>query len=383
MIQLFKALYLLLETLYKAKLYSLKPIIMKIYAVLFLLISFAVSAQKTIETRRIITIKGNDTTIINTTTETMDSVIEHNMKSLYGINDGGKGSDSKIEVQVFVDSIFKGDSQTKILLNGFPEDTIRVKLGSKKIIVIDDEEQNENTTRQIIIDEDVSDQKKTLEIEKSIDLDDFVSNDYAHYAGFGLGINGLLNSNDKLAQEIDAPFLQLDYARSINLQFNFAEKRFPVYKEYVGITTGMGLQWNRYALNKNVDLVNASDSIYGVNNTLLNYTKNNLRSLYFQVPMLLDINTCTDVDKSWHFSFGVVGGLRVASSWKTKWEDNGNGRKAKTKDDYHLNPFCVNALMQVGYGHANLFVQYGFSQVFEKSKGPDFNPISAGLFFNF
>jgi hypothetical protein len=59
----------------------------------------------------------------------------------------------------------------------------------------------------------------------------FASSDYAHYAGFGIGVNGFMNANDRIALKEDAPFLELDFAKSLNFQFNVLEKRFAIYHE--------------------------------------------------------------------------------------------------------------------------------------------------------
>jgi hypothetical protein len=235
-------------------------------------------------------------------------------------------------------------------------DTTRIKLRKKTIIIIeDDDEDDEKGDR----------------------------NGEGHWTGFGINTNGFLNADGKIAIGDAAGFLELDHARSIGFNFNLVEKRFPIFREYVGLTTGLGIQWNRFALKNNVDVMVSADSTYGVENTTVDFKKNVLRSTYLQIPLLLEITTNKDNDKAWHISAGVVGGIRIGSSLKTKWEDAGKTNKDKVISNYNFNPFDAHATAIIGYGDINLYVNYGLTQVFEKDKGPNFSPVSAGILFNF
>lgn len=236
-------------------------------------------------------------------------------------------------------------------------DTTRIKLRKKTIVIIE-------------VNDDEDDEKGDR-------------NGEGHWAGFGINTNGFLNADGKIATGDAAGFLELDHARSIGFNFNLVEKRFPIFREYVGLTTGLGIQWNRFALKNNVDVMVSADSTYGVENTTVDYKKNVLRSTYLQIPLLLEITTNKDNDKAWHISAGVVGGIRIGSSLKTKWEDAGKTNKDRVKSNYNFNPFEAHATAIVGYGDISLYVNYGLTQVFEKDKGPNYAPVSAGILLNF
>ena len=240
-------------------------------------------------------------------------------------------------------------------------DTTRIKLGKKTIVIIEDDDDEERG----------DDDERGDRIREG------------HWAGFGINTNGFLNADGKIATGDAAGFLELDHARSIGFNFNLVEKRFPIFREYVGLTTGLGIQWNRFALKNNVDVMVSADSTYGVENTTVDYKKNVLRSTYLQIPLLLEITTNKDNDKAWHISAGVVGGIRIGSSLKTKWEDAGKTNKDRVKSNYNLNPFEAHATAIVGYGDISLYVNYGLTQVFEKDKGPNYAPVSAGILVNF
>ena len=356
------------------------------HVLFYVLFCTALTFGQTLESHKIIIINNGDTTVISSDPNSIDSLIEFNMKSMYGIGNDMERVFQDVQVEVFIDSIINQSA----FLREEPADTVRVKMGNKRIVVIEKDKKGDKSQRKIIIDEDVSERNDQIHREEDKDYglkDDkdegFFKNQHASWAGFGIGLNSFMNSNDRFFSESDAPFLVLDYAKSVNVQFNVWDKRFPIYQEFIGVTTGLGFQWNRYGLEKNVDISANADSIYAMNNVAVNYTKNVLRSTYLQIPLLLEFNSNKSEHKNWHLSLGVVGGVRIASSWKTKWEDDGKPLKAKTKDDFNFNSLSANAYAQIGYGNVGLFVQYGLLDVFRPGKGPALSPISGGICFNF
>ena len=325
---------------------------------------------------RIITINGNDTTIIDLDQQIgqLDSIIESTMLKVFS---DSSYSNLNQKFEIIIDTLITSNSKE---LN--PEDTTKLKLGNKRIMIIEDKQIDKkgDRDRRIIIDEDVTKDEKIFKDDEEEEPEE---NDFAHWAGIGIFSNGFSNSAGKIASKDDSYFLELDYTKSIGFNLNLLEKRFPVYKEYIGVTTGLGFQFNHYALKNNVDLNVSKDSTFGTENTTLDFRKNALRATYLQAPLLLEFNTNSDPEKSWHLSAGVVGGIRIGSSWKTKWEDDGKTRKEKVKSNFNLNPFQAYATAIVGYHNVNLYVNYGLTQLFEKGKGPAFSPVNAGVLFNF
>ena len=363
------------------------------------LFTYGFLGAQVISTEKQIIVEGKDTTTIikdvlegNRERQTIIQTADSSIMTIEYLTDGSQKQ-----------TIIQGEDTTIIFSNQSNEisiedlhdiqiddksDSTKIKLGKMKIVIIEDKNKGKKGEKKVIIDEKViidndGDIQNEDQAKKDDDDEDHPEKAEAHWAGIGVNSNGFLNADGKLSTNSDAPFLELDYAKSIGINFNFAEKRFPIFREYIGLTTGLGIQWNRYALKNNVDLASNNDSIYGVNNTTLDYKKNLLRATYLQAPLLLEFNTNKDPKKSWHLSAGVVGGLRIGSSWKTKWEDDGKTRKEKVRSAYHLNPFQAYAMAMIGYHNVNLYVNYGLTQLFEKGKGPKFSPVSAGVMFNF
>ena len=352
----------------------------------FLFSGLALFAQQN-ETKKIVKIQGNDTTIIviNGRIEEMDSVLTEQMKNIY-INDSTfLGART---VDVFIDTTILRSSA-----NG--SDTTQIKIGNMKIVILESKDLKSlegdlpKGQRKIIIDEKViieNDEQIVLNEEHNWDPDNDCSDESgdgnAIWAGIGINANGFLKPDNQFPTATELGFLTLDPAKSIGLQVNFAEKRFPIIKDYLGVVTGLGFQWNRYALKGAYDLTVVNDTLVGLN-TGLNYSKNVLSSTYLQAPLLLQISTSKHPNQAWNISAGVVGGIRVGARQEQKWETDGKKNKDKTKDDFQFNPFQASLMATVGYGDWSLYVTYGLSDVFNEGAALKARGVNAGILLSF
>ena len=78
---------------------------------------------------------------------------------------------------------------------------------------------------------------------------------------------------------------------------------------------------------------------------------------------------------SFHVSGGVVGGVRIASHTKIIC----NGAKSKSKGDFYINPFKVDAIAKIGWGVINLYGTYSLTEMFRHDKGPVVYPFEVGI----
>lgn len=363
----------------------------------FLLSSLALFAQQN-ETKKIVRIEGNDTTIIliNSRIDQMDSMLTEEMKKVYI-------SDSMFtRVDVFMDTTILGSAA-----NG--SDTTQIKIGNMKIVILEGKELKDldqlkalegelpKGQRKIIIDERViiendderivlNDGKDSYTFEKEFGndcKDDETTGDgNAIWAGIGINANGFMNANKQLASTTELSFLTLDPSKSIGFQLNFAEKRFPIIKDYLGVVTGLGFQWNRYSIKGDYDFNVVNDTLVATA-TGINYTKNTLSSAYLQAPLLLQISTSKNPNKAWNISAGIVGGVRVDARQIQKWEADDKKNKDKTKDDFQFNPFQASLMAAVGYGDWSLYMTYGLSDVFNEGSAPKVRGVNAGILLSF
>ena len=355
----------------------------------FLFAGFALFAQQN-ETKKIVKIQGNDTTVImiNGRIDQMDSMLTEEMKSIY-LNDS-----MVTRVDVFMDTTILRSS-----VDG-SSDTTQIKIGNMKIVILESKDlkdldqlkalegPNGKGQRKIIIDEKViieNDEEQYAEewnSENNCDGCETTGDGNAIWSGLGINANGFLNTSNQIATDSELGFLTLDPAKSIGLQVNLAEKRFPIIKDYLGVVTGLGIQWNRYSLKGSYDLGVVNDTLIGIN-TGVNYTKNVLTSSYLQAPLLLQISTNKNPEKAWNISAGVVGGIRIDARQEQKWEADGKKNKDKTKDDFQFNPFQASLMATVGYGDWSLYMTYGLTDVFNEGSAPKVRGVNAGILLSF
>lgn len=240
-------------------------------------------------------------------------------------------------------------------------DTVRMNIGTREVIII----KSSSTT---VVDVEGGEKKKKE-----------YSND-GRWAGVDFGINMLMNNQFQTKFPADKHW-ENDPSKSFNWNLNLFDRRINLYKDYVGITTGLGFNFTQVGFKNNRLLKENADSIWSVIDTVNNYSKNKLRATYLQVPLLLEFNTNSDPDKSFHFLAGVIGGVRIGSSMKTKIA-SGN-TKERTKGTFGLNPFKLDATVRAGYGDWGIYANYALISMFDKEKTTEVYPLSFGISFSF
>lgn len=347
--------------------------------ILLLAINSALFSQK--NENRIIHISGGDTLImdLNGMTGNLDSLIEKTLKSFYKIEEDGSN-----RIEFSFDTLFTKEFNIQMEKDNAStvKDTVKIKLGNMNIVIIEDKVDNnktkKNQERKIIIDQEIRLEDKDKNA-KSLKLKESDKVVHSYWTGLSYGINGMLNSKGEFTSSKDADFLAFNYAKSYEIQFNFAEKRFPIFKEYIGVSTGLGLKWNRFTLENNSIQLNYNDTLVFASPSANQYKRSTLRSAYLQAPLLLEFSSNKKQNKAWHLSIGLVGGLRIGSSWRSK---TGND-VTNIKGDFNFRPFTASALAIIGYDDVSMYVNYGLSNLFDKNAAPQTKAVSAGIMLNF
>jgi len=205
--------------------------------------------------------------------------------------------------------------------------------------------------------------------------------DFEHWAGFSIGVNGLLTPDATTKMAKPYSYLDLNYSRCINVQLNFFQHNFHLYKNYINLVTGFGIEWRRYMLENNTTLRPDSSFTWGNIDTsnFYSYNKNLFKSTMVQVPLLLDFNTNRNSNKAFHITVGVIGQFMVDSKTKQKLENNSNEFTKVRKDSYNMSPISVKAHASVGYSDFTVFAEYNITPLFDKGEGPQVYPFVAGV----
>ena len=198
-------------------------------------------------------------------------------------------------------------------------DTTRFTVGSMEFIIVDrdtmmveatDENGNKN-----------GDDNKKFHKHKD-------NGDLTYWSGFEVGINLLMNN--QFENSFTESHLQMDPANSFSYSFNFFEKRIRFGTDHIGLVTGLGFTNSRFGFkDDHLRLASNADSTYGVYDSTLTsgFNINQLRVNYFNIPILIHINTSKYEKKNFHLSFGIIGGVRMSSKVKYKYDVLGGETK--------------------------------------------------------
>lgn len=254
-------------------------------------------------------------------------------------------------------------------------DTTRLKLGNTTILIIENEngemevtdENGDEIDGDVIIDDEENHRPRTSD---------------AHWAGIDFGF-GLMMNRDYETNFADHPYWENDPARSNTWNINFLEHKFNFGTPYVGLTTGLGLNFTSLAFKQNYVVSSSADTIFAVIDTVTTYSKNKLKASYLTIPLLLEFNTSSDDDRSFYLAGGVVAGVKLTSKIKREGDIDGDKFKQKERGSYNLNPFKLDAAVRMGYGSFGLFANYSLTSLFEEDKTIGVHPLTFGVSLNF
>ena len=203
-----------------------------------------------------------------------------------------------------------------------------------------------------------------------------------HWAGIGWGFANIADQNYKI-NNING--LSLKSESSNEFFVNLIEKIVPLYRNNLGITTGLGFDWHNYYLDRNQHLAEVNDKTAVYDAPVgINYEYSRLRTFHITVPVLLEWQPTIGRDHNFFVSAGVIGGVNTFASYKVKYID-ANGNKVTAEEGRGLNtaPLSLDFYSQIGYGSFNVFAKYSPFSIFQSEKGPDVRAVSLGMVLNF
>ena len=201
-----------------------------------------------------------------------------------------------------------------------------------------------------------------------------------HWAGIHFGFNGFSNQN-YIGYQTD--FMKNDFFSSNSTFVNPIQQSisFQSNKNTFGLTTGLGLQFQSYRLDKNTTIqINDAGKILPNTINFDDNQKSKLSIFYITLPLLAEIQIpVKNYENRYYFSAGIYTGLRVNSYTKIKYREDGKKEKLKTPGDYSLNKFKYGIMLRTGYRWVNFFGTYDLLPLFEKEKGPEITPFTIGF----
>ena len=247
------------------------------------------------------------------------------------------------------------DSET-----GEVKDTTKIKMKNSTVIIINEENPEVDDWK----DDEWEDRNRKYEL--------------TNWSGVDFGFNGFLDSDgESLGDSLG--YLEVNPFGSRSFSINFWEAKIRLVKDYVGITTGAGIQWNNYRLKNDYTLANVSDSLVAFQDSTISLNKNKFRTTWVNVPLLLEFNTSLKKEKSFSIAAGFVGGFNLESMYKQKYKQDGEKFKTSVKNDFNVEPFRLEGMVRLGYGNFNMFATLQLTELFEKNTGPEIYPFSVGV----
>lgn len=230
----------------------------------------------------------------------------------------------------------------------------------------------------------------SFNLEGDNEFDDSEETKYEpHWASFDLGFVSMFRLNEQTNSRFDTDFgandyWQIDPVKSVAINFNFLEYKLPIFKQYLGLTTGLGYGLTSLGLRNNYLIQHSNDTVFCVSDTIQSYKTNTLAMHRLTLPLLLEFTTKPEAKKSFYLAAGVIGAWRFAStSTQTGEYANGDKFTNNTSSRFNLQHFSLDATVRAGFGkYLGAFVEYSLTPLFKKGSTIAIYPLRFGLSIN-
>lgn len=201
-----------------------------------------------------------------------------------------------------------------------------------------------------------------------------------HWAGIGWGFANISDQN----RINNVAGISIKSESSNEFFINLIEKILPIYRNNLGLTTGVGFDWHNYFLDMNMRLTEV-DGVTGVYDapTGVNYKYSKLRTFHITVPLMLEWQPAFGKNHDFFISAGAIGGVNTFTSYKVKYQDAAGKTINEGERGLNAAPLSLDFCAQIGYGSFSVFAKYSPFGIFQSEKGPDVRAVSLGLMLNF
>jgi hypothetical protein len=169
-------------------------------------------------------------------------------------------------------------------------------------------------------------------------------------------------------------------------------RRIHVTPRRVRLAVGVAIGQSVFNFAQNIDLSVVNDTVGGLRNDTLFYSKNQIRSTQFQIPILVQLRlggkpegkkTLGDKDELVNpirVSFGIIPSIMLKGDLKRKYTVQETQFTEVKKANGLLNPLQVYATARINiYGSAGLFINYDLNRFFRPHLYPKLNALSIGI----
>lgn len=205
-----------------------------------------------------------------------------------------------------------------------------------------------------------------------------------HWAGLEFGMNFYHQTDYSIYNRINTvvplDFMELNNAKSITVNLNFAEWAFKNEANNFGLVTGLGFSFMDFTFDQPLTIEKTSGDgiIMPVELDPDGLKKSKLNISYLTAPVMLELKTPLRMGSSrLYLAGGVIGGLNIGSHTKFKYKND----KDKNKSNFYLNTLKYDLTGRIGFGDFCVFVNYGMTPLFKTDRGPELHPVTFGFSF--
>jgi hypothetical protein len=280
------------------------------------------------------------------TDSTKVKVLDHNIVT---VNEDGRGTQVKV-----------GEENGVEVVTDEWGDTTKIRIGSRTFKVSED---SKGTHIQFGKDRDRERHRWT-------------GNFNSHWAGLEWGMN-LFHTQDYGMYDGDT-FMDLNLAKSITVNLNFAEWAFKNDANTFALVTGLGFSFMDFTFDNPVTVAKVDGKIQPIDLNPAGLKKSKMNVSYLTAPLMLELKTPLRLNGSRvYLAGGVIGGLNLDSYTKVKYK----GDKQKDKGGLNINQFKYEITGRIGFGDFCIFANYSMTPLFKENLGPELYPLTVGFSF--
>lgn len=175
------------------------------------------------------------------------------------------------------------------------------------------------------------------------------------------------------------PMFEGSLGRSSSVQYDLFVRRRPSAQSRFGVVTGLGVDWNRVALEKGTVLGLAADTLVGLPVDVAHEVRQNaIETSYVRIPVLLSVKAAKRASKTWTVEAGVVGGVRISGRYVREFMSDGVRYRNEARD-FGLSRFMLSGRVALGYDKLYVFAESALTPMWDKSVAPSTYTTSVGL----
>ncbi|MCU4176831.1 WG repeat-containing protein [Carboxylicivirga sp. N1Y90] len=202
-----------------------------------------------------------------------------------------------------------------------------------------------------------------------------------HYTGLEFGFNAYVSPDGSTNLPPESSFMDIDQNKSHTFAFNFLQWSIGLQRRgNIGLVTGLGLEYGSYRFSGPYILKKDEAGNIDYDLSIRGISSNRLSTTYLNMPLLLEFQIPTNRNRhAFYVSAGAVGGVRLHSFTRVKYNDGESPEKVRSTSDYNLQDWRYGAMVRMGYRAINLYGTYYMTPLFKKDTGPELYPFSVGL----